>query len=93
MMRWVRPDIYKKNKNASTAIHVKAMHCVMKFCVSSSDRGWKFPLEDLRQQADSDYATCPNTRKSLRGYATDPKYYLLGLISELLRYSYLSSSV
>ena len=56
---------------------------------------WKegIPLEDLRQQADSDYATCPNTRKSLRGYATDPKYYLLGLISELLRYYYLSSSV
>ena len=41
MMRWVRPDIYKKNKNASTAIHVKAMHCVMKYCVSTSDRGWK----------------------------------------------------
>jgi len=47
MMRWSRPEVYNAIRNlsrhmkASTALHVKSMHRVMKYCVSTPNRGWK----------------------------------------------------
>jgi len=66
---------------ASTTAHVKAMHRVMKHCVSTPKQGWwklkpnrtwngkKGFLFRIRGKSDSDYATCPDTRKSMSGYA------------------------
>jgi len=85
MMRWSRPEVYNAVRNlsrhmkASTAVHVKAMHRVMKYCVSTPNRGWKLKpnrtwdgkkgfLFRIRGKSDSDYATCPTTRKSVSGY-------------------------
>ena len=51
----------------------------MKYCVSTPNRGWKLKpnrtwdgkkgfLFRIRGKSDSDYATCPTTRKSVSGY-------------------------
>ena len=86
MMRWSRPDVYNavrdlsRHMKACTGIHVKAMHRVMKYCVSTPKRGWRLRptrswngkkgfLFKIRGKSDSDYATCPDTRKSVSGYA------------------------
>jgi len=65
---------------ASTAVHVKAMHCVTKYYVSTSKRGWKLKpnrtwngkkgfLFRIPGKSDSDSVTCQITRnKSVRGY-------------------------
>ena len=86
MMRWSRPEVYNavrdlsRHMKASTTTHVKAMHRVMKYCVSTPHRGWTLKpnrkwngrkgfLFRIRGKSDSDYATCPITRKSVSGYA------------------------
>jgi len=64
---------------ASTAVHAKAMHQVMKYCFSTPKRGWKLKpnrtwnrkkgfLFRIQGKSDSGYATCLVTRKSLSEY-------------------------
>ena len=62
--------------------HVKALHRVMEHCLATPNRGWllkpvrKWNGRDkdfefvIRGQADSDYAKCPVTRRSVSGCAT-----------------------
>jgi len=47
MVRWSRLEVYNavhnlsRHMKASISVHVKAMHQVMKYCVSTPNRGWK----------------------------------------------------
>jgi len=85
IMRWSRPEVYNavhdlsRHIKANTAVHVKAVHRVMKYCVSTPNRGWKLKpnktwdgkkgfLFQIRGKSDSYYATCPTTRKNVSGY-------------------------
>ena len=68
-----------KYMGRASAAHYKAMHRVMKYCVDTANRGFKlqpartwdgsksfkFRITGL---ADSNYATCPVTRRSVSGY-------------------------
>ena len=88
MTRWSRPEVQNavgelaQQGAMPTMAHVKAMHCVMEYCVvtpehgwllspnkkwDGKDRGFKFRIHGV---ADSDYAKCQISRRSVSGYAT-----------------------
>ena len=67
--------------------HIKSMHRVMKYCVTYPERGWMlkpFGFWDGNKEyefiiggkADSDFAKCPITRRSVSGFVT----YLMGAL-------------
>ena len=68
--------------SAPVEAHVKAMHRAMEYCINTPNRGWKLKPERtwngkdksfkfrISGKADSDYAKCPVTRRSVSGYAT-----------------------
>jgi len=88
MMRWSRPEIYNSVRelsrfmtNGASEAHVKAMHRVMEYCVSTKNRGLtlrpnvkydgdpEFELVILGR-SDSDFAKDPDTRRSVSGNST-----------------------
>ena len=88
MMRWSRPEMQNAVRdcsrfmtNGTSSSHVKAMHRVMDYCVSTPNRGIKlepdvkfdgnpeFELVILGR-SDSDFAKDPDTRKSVSGNST-----------------------
>ena len=93
MMKWSRPEIANSVRelsrfmSAATLAHMKAMTRVMKYVVSTPERGlllkpnakWdgspEFEFEILGQ-SDSDFAKDQTTRKSVSGYVT----YLNGAV-------------
>ena len=86
MMRWSRPEIWNsvrelsRRMSKSNADHLKAMKRVMKYCVSTKEKGWTLrPSRTLdgkdknfeflvTGECDSNFATCTETRKSVTGY-------------------------
>ena len=84
--RWSRPEIQNSVRELSrhcqqaSKAHVKAMLRVMKYCVSTPNRGWllkpnrkwdgskDFEFE-VSGCSDSNYAKCPDTRRSVSGYS------------------------
>ena len=72
-------ELSRSMKGASEA-HITEMHRVMEYCLSSKNRGWTlkpgrkwdgksrdFEFE-ISGKADSDYAKCPLTSRSVSGY-------------------------
>ena len=72
-------ELSRSMKGASEA-HITAMHRVMEYCLSSKNRGWTlkpgrkwdgksrdFEFE-ISGKADSDYAKCPLTSRSVSGF-------------------------
>jgi hypothetical protein len=87
MMRWSRPDTLNtvrelsRNMTHATTTHMKALYRVMKYCVTTKDRGlvlkpncaWNGLLSHefvIAGKADSTYASCPNTMRSVGGQTT-----------------------
>ena len=69
-----------KYMGKASAAHLKAMYRVMKYCVNTKNRGFKLQpartwngMKGFRFRiagmADSNYATCPITRRSVSGYS------------------------
>ena len=90
LMRWSRPEVMNPVQELSRQMtnpgnHFKAMHRVMKYCVLNPERGWTLKPQGtwdvdkdfefvIRGRADSDYAKCTVTRRSVSGFVT----YLMG---------------
>jgi hypothetical protein len=86
MMRWSRPEVLNAVRELSrfmkvaSGAHYKAMIRVMKYCVSTPERGLFLKPEGIwdgdpnyeftiRGGSDANYATDPTTRKSVSGYS------------------------
>ncbi|XP_019189137.1 PREDICTED: uncharacterized protein LOC109183487 [Ipomoea nil] len=72
-----RPDItyavqqLSQFVGAPTEVHLKAVHRVLRYIKKSPGQGILFspnPIFQLKGFSDSDWATCPKTRKSVTGY-------------------------
>ena len=85
MMRWSRPEIWNAVRECSrhmgncNGLHKKAMLRVMKYCVTTKNRGWRLQpkrfwdgidkdfLFEIIGRPDASYGTCKDTRKSITG--------------------------
>jgi hypothetical protein len=86
VMRWSRPDVLipvrelSRHMKTAAPVHLKAMLRVLKYCVSTPDRGltlkpnrtwdgskdFEFKVTGL---SDANYATDPSSRRSVSGYS------------------------
>ena len=70
-----------RHGSAPVEAHVKAMHRIMEFVERTRDRGWKLKPDrrwngidrtfkfKIKGKSDSDFANCPDTRRSVSGWA------------------------
>ena len=92
-MRWSRPEVMNPVRELSRQMsnpvedHMKAMHRVMRYCLTYPERGWTLKPTGswdesksfkfiINGRSDSDYAKCPVTRRSVSGFVT----YLMGAL-------------
>jgi len=100
MMWWTRPEILNAVRETSRYMsgavntHMKAMKCIMKYCVATANRGlvlkpygkWdgtaNFEFE-IRVKSDSEYAK-DESRKSVNGWSTFLQSALISFCSKMM---------